>query len=119
VIQSPDRSAWTNRRPDVAGLLRDRTLRLLWIVYCGAGAADLLTTGRALSIGLRERNPMGSWLYLHAGMASLWTVKAVVLGAILVGLSLLPRRVAAGVTAALALVAWFTVVANLAALAAG
>jgi len=53
------------------------------------------------------------------GMASLWALKAVVLAAILVGLSILPRRAAAAVTAVFALTAVLTVVANLQALAGG
>jgi hypothetical protein len=115
----PGRSALALRRPDVAGLLQDRTLRLLWIVYCGMSAADCLSTGRALGLGLRERNPLGASLYEHWGMASLWAIKAIVLGAILVGLSVLPRRAAAAVTAVFALSAVVTVLANLQALAGG
>jgi hypothetical protein len=112
-------SALALRRPDVAGLLHDRTVRLLWIVYCGMSAADCLSTGRALGLGLRERNPLAASLYEHAGIASLWAIKAVVLGAILFGLSALPRRAAAAVTAVFALSAVVTVLANLQALAGG
>ena len=111
--------ALARRRPDVAGLLRDRTLRVLWIVYCGMSAADCLCTGRALALGFHERNPLAASLYAHVGMASLWALKAVVLAAILLGLSILPRRAAAAVTAVFALTAVLTVVANLQALAGG
>ena len=78
-------------------------------------AADCLCTGRALALGFHERNPLAASLYAHVGMASLWALKAVVLAAILLGLSILPRR-AAAVTAVFALTALLTVVANLRAL---
>ena len=94
-------------------------LRHLWILYCGMSVADCLSTGRALALGFRERNPFAASLYQHAGIASLWAVKAVVLGTILVGLSVLPRWAAAAVTAIFSVTAALAVLGNLHALAGG
>jgi hypothetical protein len=119
MLETGDTVLVARRRLSVGGLIRDRTFRLLWIVYCGAAAADCLTTARAVALGLHERNPLARWMYHQAGMASLWAAKVAVLVTILVGLSFLPRRVAAAVTAVFAITAWLIVWANLAALASG
>jgi uncharacterized protein DUF5658 len=105
-------------RAQVRDLFGTPSFRMAWLIYVAASVADLVTTARGLSVGLRERNPIAASLYGSAGLPALWALKIVVLATILGGLMLLPRRVAVAVTASFAAVMVLDVVANLHALAA-
>ena len=78
----------------LADLLHTPAFAIVWAVYVAGSVADCVTTQVALESGLRERNPLAAGLYRHSGIAGLWTLKAAVVGLILMGLTLVPRRVA-------------------------
>ena len=78
----------------LADLLATPAFAIVWAVYVAASVADCVTTQVALQSGLRERNPLAAGLYAHGGIGGLWAFKAAVVGLILIGLTLVPRRVA-------------------------
>lgn len=90
----------------------DRAFLLATGMYVFFGTLDCLTTAQALAHGAHERNPIAARLYAHYGVLSLYAFKALVVGVILVGLTLLPRRVGVWVATVFAVVIGLIVVAN-------
>jgi hypothetical protein len=81
------------RRTSLRELLGNPAFALAWWVYVVGSVADCVTTAVALGHGLRERNPVARVIYESSGMGALWAFKLSVLAVILLGLTLLPRRV--------------------------
>ena len=100
----------------VANLLRAPAFAVVWAAYIAGNIADCVTTQIALRSGLRERNPLAAGVYAHSGIAGLWALKATVVGLLLLGLTLVPRRLALVLAGALAITMAFNVNANLEAL---
>ena len=100
----------------VAELLRTRAFAIVWAAYVAGNVADCVTTQIALRSGLRERNPLAAGVYAHGGIAGLWALKAAVVGLVLLGLTLVPRRLALLLAGALAVTMALNVNANLDAL---
>lgn len=80
---------------------------------------DCFTTAVALAGGHAfERNPFAAAIYQAHGIAGLYVLKLVVVAAIIVGLRVLPRRLAPWVATVFTAIAAAAVVANLHVLAA-
>jgi hypothetical protein len=101
------------RRAPLRELLGNPAFALAWWVYVVGSVGDCVTTALALGHGLRERNPVARAIYEGSGMGALWAFKFAVLGVILYGLTLLPRRVGLVFVAVLAVTIMLDVNANL------
>ncbi len=89
------------------------TFRLVLVAYVALGLADVLTTQYGLAHGGQERNPIAAALYAQFGIASLYVFKVLIVAVILVGLRLMPRRIAVWVGTAFAAVTALAVIGNL------
>lgn len=87
---------------------------LAWGAYSFLSAVDCLTTIVAMAHHLRESNPLAAGLYALGGGITLCAFKLAVLVVMLPLLARLPRRLAVGVTAALAVVMAVNDASNLA-----
>jgi hypothetical protein len=78
----------------IAAVLQDRALRLPLVYFVVAQLLDVLTTTVGLTRGLDEANPLTAGVIQHLGLAGLLIQKVPVVLALVLGLTLLPRRVA-------------------------
>ncbi len=71
------------------------TVRLAALTFMAFSSLDCVTTAYALSHGEREENPFVGAVYRDGGAGSLWVSRAAVVAVVLIGMRLLPRRLAA------------------------
>jgi hypothetical protein len=104
---------------DVAGVLRDLTLRRVLLVAVVVQLLDAFTTAAGLHVGLSERNPFTVSVLRAYGVPGLLLQKVLVDCALLAAMVRLPRRAAVASIVVVTVVTAVVVGANLLGLLAG
>jgi len=97
----------------LSAVLQDRQLRVPLVYFVAAQLLDVLTTAVGLLLGLDEANPLTAGVLRHLGVAGLMLQKLPVVLALVVGLAVLPRRVAVVAAWAFTLLMAVVVASNL------